>query len=257
MVNSPIKILIYDIETSLQPVAVFGLKYNDFISPDNILAERHLVSVCWKWLGEKRVYSVSLLDDPKRFTRDPHDDKHIASVFHKVLGEADVIVHHNGDHFDLRYLKTRMLVHGLPALPPITSIDTYKIAKQQFLFNANRLDYLGKLLGLGGKTDTPKGLWLDVLRGDKTAIKTMVVYNRRDVTLLEDVFKKLQPYIPNHISRELFGGTGCPRCGSNKVHSRGVHRAITRTYQRFQCQKCFGWFRLLKCDRPSTKYRVL
>lgn len=251
------KILIYDIETSFELAAVFQLKHNDFINPDNIVLERHLVSVCWKWLGDRKVHSVSLLDDPKRFAKDIHDDKYVAETFHKVLAQADVIVAHNGDQFDYKYLQARFLYHNLPVTPPVTSIDTYKVAKSRFLFNSNRLDYLGKYLGFGGKKHTPSGLWLDVLKGSKKAIKVMVEYNKRDVTLLESVFLKLRPYIPNHLNRELFGKVGCPRCGSSKVQSRGVHRAITKTYQRFQCQGCSGWFRLLKGEPGATKYRVL
>lgn len=252
------RVLVYDIETSLQPVAVFQLANQDWINPDNILAERHLVSVCWKWLGEKKVYSLSLLDDPKRFSKDAHDDKFICVEFKKVLEEADYIIAHNGDSFDFKYLKTRMMFHGLPALPPVPSIDTYKVAKSQFNLNSNSLDYLGGFLGLGHKKATPKGLWLDVLRGDRKAIQVMTDYNVRDVTLLEDVFKKLVPYIPNHISRELFNGTGCPRCGSAKIQSRGVHRAISKVYQRFCCSSCGGWFREYKSSiKTPTKYRIL
>lgn len=251
------KILVYDIETSLETVAVFSLKYNDFIDPDSIITERHVVCVCWRWLGEKKVHSVSLLDDPKRFAKDPHDDKYVVETFHKVLSEADVIVAHNGDNFDFRYLKTRMLYHGLPVLPPITSIDTYKVAKQHLLFNSNKLDYLGKFLGFGGKKSTPKGLWLEVLKGNRKAIQTMVDYNKRDVILLEEVFLKLRPYIANHLNRQLFGCKGCPRCGSTKIQSRGLHRAVTRTYNRYQCQSCAGWFRSLKVEGQSTPTRVL
>lgn len=257
MAKSP-RVLLFDIETSLQPVAVFSLANQDWINPENILAERHLVSVCWKWFGESKVYSVSLLNDPKRFAKDPHDDKHVCEVFHKVLNEADCVIGHNSDNFDIKYLKTRMLIHGMATLPPITSLDTYKVLKQNFMLNSNKLDYAGHVLGLGRKKSTPKGLWLDVLAGSKKAIKVMVDYNKRDVTLLEDVFKKLVPYIPNHVSRELFGGTGCPRCGSHKIQSRGLHRAISKVYQRFQCQSCSGWFREFKSSVKSpNKYRVL
>lgn len=254
------RVLVYDIETSLQPVAVFQLAGNDWIDQKNILGERHLVSVCWKWVGSPTVYSVSLLNDPKRFAKDPHDDTHVCKVFHKVLMDADVLVAHNGDSFDLRYLKTRMLVHGLDPLPPITSIDTYKVVKQQFLLNSNALDYIGRFLGFGGKKKTPSGLWLEVLNGSRKAIKTMVDYNRRDVTLLEKVFKRLVPYVPDHINRELFGGTGCPYCGSHKIQSRGEHTAKTKVYKRFQCRapKCLGWFRELKSTvKRPTKYRVI
>lgn len=255
--NAP-RVLIYDCETSLQPVAVFQLANNDWIDPKNILGERHLVSICWKWLGESKVHSVSLLNDPKRFAKNPHDDAHICKVFHDVLMQADCLVAHNGDRFDLPYIKTRMLVHGMSPLPPITSVDTYKVAKQQFLCNSNKLDYLGRLLGFGGKKNTPSGLWLDVLSGSRKAIHTMVEYNKRDVTLLEKVFKRLVPYISNSVNRELYGGTGCPYCGSHKIQSRGTHKAISRTYQRFQCQSCQGWFKEAKpLGKNTTKYRIL
>lgn len=257
MVKGP-RTLLFDIETSLQPVAVFSLQNQDWINPENILAERHLVSVSWKWLGEPKIHSVSLLDDPKRFANDPHDDKYVCEVFHAVMSEADCLVGHNSDSFDIKYLKTRMLIHGMKPLPPITSLDTYKVLKQQFMLNSNKLDYAGHVLGLGRKKSTPKGLWLDVLAGSRKAIKIMVDYNKRDVTLLEDVFKKLIPYIPNHVNRELFNLTGCPKCGSNKIQSRGVHRAISQVYQRFQCQACSSWFREAKSTiKTKVKYRVL
>lgn len=258
MTRPKIRVLFFDIESSLMPVAVFQLAGNDWIHPENILGERHLISVCYRWMGEKKIHSISLLDDPKRFAKDPHDDYYVAKAFHDVMSEADVLVGHNSKKFDVKYLKTRMLVHGLPPLPPISQLDTYIVAKRHFNLASNKLDYIAGLLKVGKKMDTPKGLWLDVLRGSKAAIKTMVAYNKVDVEILEGVFKKLAPYMEDHVSRELFGGTGCPRCGSVKVQSRGVHRAITRVYQRYQCQKCSGWFRLLKADKAtSTKFRIL
>ena len=253
--NAP-KILFWDIETTHNVVASFDLR-DEYTPHTNILQERYVVCAAWSWLGDSKVHSVSVLDNPKLYAKDPHNDLHVIATLHKVLSEADVIVAHNGDAFDKKYVETRILFHGLPALPPIGSIDTYKVAKARFRFNANRLDYLGKFLGFGGKINTPPGLWLDVLKGVKSAINTMVVYNKRDVVLLKQIFGKLQPYIPNHISRELFGQVGCPRCGSAKVQSRGVHRAITKVYQRFQCQSCSGWFRKLRSEKETTDHRVL
>lgn len=252
------KILYYDIETSLQAVTVFDLKYNDFIPPDSIISERHLICASWKWDGEDKVHSVSLLDDPKRYAKDPHDDRHVVEVLHKVLSEADAVVGHNSESFDTKYVETRILYHGLAPLPPITSIDTYKVAKSRFKFNSNKLDYLGGYLKVGRKKPTTSGLWMRVFKGDKKAIKEMIDYNKQDVLLLERVFKKLRPFISNHINRELFGKTGCPRCGSTKVQSRGFHRAISRIYRRFQCQACSGWFRSVVNDKSvKTSVRVL
>ena len=253
------RVLLYDIESSLMPVAVFELIHNDYISPENILAERHLICAAWKWSDETKIHSVSLLDDPKRFKRDIHDDRHVVETLHTIMSEADVLVGHNSDSFDKRYIDTRILKLGLPALPPITSLDTYKTAKSRLLCASNKLDYLAQFLGVGKKMKTSHGLWLRVMQGDKEAIKEMEKYNKVDVEILEKVFLKLRPYMSNYVNRELYGaGVECPRCGSSDIQSRGTHKAVSRVYQRYQCQECGGWFKLQKADAgTTTKYRVL
>lgn len=256
------RILLYDLETSLQTVAVFQLNGNDWIQPSNILQERHIICAAWQWLGESKIHTVSILDDPKRYKEDPHDDYHVVKTLHDVMSEADVVVAHYGDNFDNKYVKTRALKHGMPPLPPFQTIDTKKVAKQVFYFNSNSLDYIGNFLGIGSKVHVPGGLWMKILKGGpeaEEAIKVMLVYNKGDVKLLREVFMKLRPYIPQHINRELFGKDGCPRCGSKKVQSRGTYYAQTRTYRRFQCMgDCKGWFKVLKADKDSaTQHRVL
>lgn len=250
------RILLWDIETTHNLAAVFRLN-EEYIQPTNIIRERYVVCAAWKWLGEKKVHAVSTLDNPALYKKDPHNDRHVMEVLHKVLSSADVIVAHNGDSYDIKFTEGRMLVQGLDPLPPITKIDTLKIARNRFLLNANKLDYLGQLLGLGRKKHTTPGLWLKVLNGSKAAVRDMVTYNKQDVELLEKVFLKLRPYMENHISRGLFGKTGCPRCGSHHIQSRGVHRAVTRIYNRFQCQKCGGWFRSMKNNPKPQEFRTI
>lgn len=247
--NEP-KILILDIETTHNVVAAFDLQ-TEYIPHDNILKERIVVCACWKFLGEKKIYSVATYNG---------DDRVVIKTLIKLIDDADAVVAHNGDSFDLKMIKGRALIHGFPPLAPVTTIDTLKISRGAFRLNSNRLDYLGKVLGFGGKTKTDNGLWLEVLKGNKSAINKMVTYNKRDVDLLEKVFLKLRPYAPNYINRELFGKAGCPRCGSNHTQSRGIHRAISRVYRRFQCQniKCMGWFRAAVNEKkPTTRSRVL
>lgn len=252
------RILHWDIETSLQLVTVFSLLHNDWIDPSNIVQERYVICASWLWEGESKVHSVSVLDNPKLYAKDPHSDKYVLETLAKVLSEADVLVHHNGNSFDLPYVETRMLVHGMKPLPPIQTIDTYRVAKSKFMLNSNKLNYIGQLLKVGQKKQTTQGLWLKILNGDKKAIKEMIAYNKQDVLLLQRVFKKLQPYMSSHINRELFGLAGCPRCGSSSIQSRGTHRAISQIYQRYCCNKCGGWFREAKSTiKAKVKYRVL
>lgn len=141
------------------------------------------------------------------------------------------------------------------------------MAKRHFYFNSNRLDYLGQYLGLGRKLETEKGLWLKVLMGGgpgvrEKAITDMVRYNKGDIRLLEKVFIKMRPYMPDIVNDELWGGKPnvCPRpgCGGKKLHSRGTHKALTRTYTRYQCQKCGGWTKAIKPESaPKATMRML
>lgn len=253
------RILFWDIETSLQLAAVFQLGNNDWINPANLVTERYIICASWKFEGDPKIYSVSVLDDPKRFAKDPHDDRYVVETLHKVMMESDLIVHHNGNKFDKPYLDTRIIIHGLDPLPPIAAVDTYRVCKSKLLFNSNKLDYVGKILKVGQKKGTSPGLWLRVLNGDVKAIKEMITYNKQDVSLLEKVYTKLKPYVATHLNRQLYGETGCPRCGSKKVQSRGTYYALTRTYRRWQCVgECRGWFRTLRTDEGSaTAHRVI
>lgn len=248
------RIVLYDIETSHNIIAKFDLR-DEYVPHTNILQERFMICAAWKTLGEKRTSAVSGLDDAERFAKNVADDRHVVTTLHKTLSEADVIVGHNSDKFDFRWLQGRMLFHGLPPLPPLKSVDTYKVARRQFALNSNRLDYIGKYLGLGGKTSTPFGLWLDVLKGDKKAVRTMVAYNKRDVELLEQIYLKLLPYAGPTINLQLYAENKCcPHCGSKKFESRGYRYADTQVYRRFQCleAKCQKWFRSRRAERDSA-----
>lgn len=256
MSKSP-RILLYDVETSHSLAAIFQLANNDYINPENLIQDRHMVCAAWKWLDEDKVYAVSVLDDPKRFVKDHTDDYHVVKTLHEVMSQADVVVGHNSDRFDHKFSEARMAINGLPPLPPLIKLDTLKTAKDKFLFSSNKLDFIGRALKVGKKMSTTPGLWLEVLKGSKSAIKEMVAYNKGDVLLLEKVFLKLRPYMGNAVNLGLFNsGEGCPRCGSKKVQRRGLHRAISRVYQRFQCLACGGWHRSVLNDKsvkPSTR----
>lgn len=244
MTNKP-KILIWDIENSHNLVLSFDLKKDDYIPHQNIVTERHLFCISYKWLGEKKIHNISLLDDPKRFKKDIHDDYHVVSEFRKVLAEADGMVYHNGDRFDLPMLNSRLVYHGLDPLPKIPSIDTKKVAWNVFRFNSNRLDYLAKFLGYKGKTENPASLWIDAFNGDKTALTHMAKYCNNDIDINEFVYDRLSPFLKtNPINAAAFKkGVHCVRAGCEIDHIqwRGEEtRSSGLVYRRFQC-KCGKW----------------
>lgn len=182
--NRNLKVLIYDIETSYNIVKSWRVGYNLNINPSDILAERKIICVSWKWLGEDTVYNLQW--------DGMQDDYSLLANFIPVLNEADLIVAHNGDRYDLKFIKTRALIHGLPMLIDYPQFDTLKVAKKKFMFNSNKLDYISEYLGFGNKIKTSMELWDDIiLRSCPEAMTKMVAYCDMDVILLEKVYNKL------------------------------------------------------------------
>lgn len=260
MANDKPKVLIWDVESSHNLVLSFDIWAENGIPHSNIVQERHLFCIGYKWLGEKTIHSISLLDDPKRFKADHHDDFHVVNEFRKVLETADAQIYHHGDKFDMPMLNARMAFHGLPPLPKIPSIDTKKVASRYFKFNCNKLDYLARFLGYKGKMSNPASLWIDAFNGDVDAIKHMVKYCKQDIDISEFVYKTLAPYIQNQrVNMNMFmEGARCPNvdCGSTNLQWRGTNKTRTGEYRRAQCQDCGSWCderRAIKRDAVTVK----
>ena len=98
------------------------------------------------------------------FWDDDHSDKKLLEEFVKVVEIADELVAHNGDNYDIKWLRTRCAFHGIKFPDKIPSYDTLKKARKQFRLNSNKLDYMAKFFGVGQKLETGGfQLWLDVL----------------------------------------------------------------------------------------------
>lgn len=241
--NNP-KILFWDIETFPNILMSWGLWVDGGLDHKNIITERSIICGSWKWQGEKKVWSVHI--DHKK----PHDDLHVVQWLSDVVANADAIVHHNGDSFDLRWLRARMVFHRLKPLPPVITIDTKKIAKAAFYFNSNKLDYLAQFLGIGSKIKTEFGLWKDCMAGDAKALDLMVEYNKHDVTLLEKVYNLLVPHIPSKLNKVLFKEREvCQHCGSHNIQYRGFYYTRSNKFRRYQCTECGTWSHSLKKEK--------
>lgn len=231
------KILLIDIET-LANVGYFYDVWNGS-KPDMIIKERAIICYGYKWLGDKKTIVRSILDTKEK----PYEDLVLTANICALMGEADYVVAHYGDKFDLRMIRARAVINNLPAPPFVSQIDTYKLVKKYFNLNANRLDYLGKLFGFGGKIKTGWELWQKCAEGDKKAIQQMAEYNKRDVELLERVFLHILPHVESKLNHQLFNDKlVCPHCGSEHIQRRGTIYLKTRKRQRLTCMECGTWF---------------
>ena len=238
-VRSP-RIALVDIETAPNLSWVWGRWEQNVI---DVHTHWYMLSFAYKWYGTKRVHVHALPDYPL-WKKDREDDRSLVLDFWKILDEADIVIAHNGDAFDLKKGNARFIQHGLKPPAPYKSIDTLKLARRHFKFDSNKLDDLGNSLGVGRKLPhTGKQLWFGCMAGNPAAWKKMRRYNAHDVTLLERVYEKLKPWAPNHPNLNLYGNScGCPGCLSANVQRRGLSYTKSIVRQRWQCLDCGTWF---------------
>jgi DNA polymerase elongation subunit (family B) len=235
------KTLVLDIETS-PAVAYVWRFWQENVSAKQVLEHPYIMSFAAKWLDNEKVYY---------YENRHNDDKDLILNLIAFLEEADIVVAHNGDKFDLPKIRGRALVHGFRPPSPVKQIDTYKVAKKEFGFPSNSLEYLTIVLNCevkkGGHKKFPGfELWLECLRGNEEAWQEMKEYNIDDVLALESLYLKLRPWITNHPNvsiQQTDNHPSCPKCNSGRVQFRGFAYTSVGKYHKFQCQDCGGWGR--------------
>lgn len=229
------KVLFFDIETAPMKIWAWDAWETNALAIDQ---DWYMISFSAKWLGGKYI-TKGLIDYPS-YRRNPTDDKALVSELAALFEEADIIIGHNGDGFDIKKTNERIIFHGFTPPSPYKTIDTLKIARKYFKFSRNNLNYICERLGLGQKIRTGgKDLWFDCMSGDMAAWRKMLAYNKHDVTLLEGVYKKFLPWIKNHPAMNTHEES-CPKCNSKEVQARGP--ADKKDWHRFRCKTCGGWF---------------
>lgn len=202
----------YDIETAPNVVLAWRPGYKVQISADNIVQERFVICICYKYEGEDTVYYLTCDED--------NNDEEMIDYFAEVINDADEIVAHNGDRFDLPWIKGRCFERGVPISPHVKTVDTLAWAKKMGL-NSNRLDYISKYRFGEGKTETNYGMWKSiVMEKDQKALMQMVDYCVNDVILQEKAFHALAPYNTPKTHLGVFAGGEkwhCPYTGSDNV----------------------------------------
>lgn len=236
--KSPAKILIFDIETAPLRSYTWGV-WQQNVAPSQIISDWFMLTWSAKWLFEENVYSDRLTSD--EVLRE--DDKRISKSIWALLNEADIVIAHNAQKFDIKRLNTRFLVNGINPPMPYQVIDTLQHARKRFAVSHNKLDYINEVLGLERKMDTGGfELWAACMEGDDEALQKMEDYNVQDVIILEETYLKLRPWIKPHPNVGLFiedDVTVCPACGSSHLKWGGTPYATrVNLYESFRCTDC-------------------
>jgi hypothetical protein len=236
------KVLVFDIETS--PVQAYVWQHSVWggnVSENQVISQWFMLTWAAKWLFDDKIMSSGLTSKEAL----AEDDNRIVKQLWKLLDEADIVIAHNGNRFDVPNMNTRFIVNELPPPSPYQTIDTVLVARRQFGFTHNNLNALAKVFGFDVKLDTDFNLWKSCISGDAKSLKYMEEYNAGDVQLLEDIYMKLRPWIKSHPNLGLYVESDepvCPNCGSSNIEwTNKFYYTQTGKYATYRCQcGCFG-----------------
>lgn len=242
------RILILDIETAPNIAYVWGA-WKQNIGIKQFLEKSYIMSIAYKWLGDNDISYMENRTD---------NDEQIVERIYDLLDQADIVVAHNGQKFDLPVIIGRGVVHGLTPPSPYFIVDTFQVARRELRLVSNSLANLCEQLGLSTKDDHKKfpgfELWLECLKDNDEAWEEMREYNIQDVVSLEELYLRLRPYVRNHpnVVRDS-ADVACAKCGSTNIQYRGYwYSRAGLCYRRYVCLDCGGWGKVRFAEKDRT-----
>jgi hypothetical protein len=238
------RVLYTDLETAPIVAHIWGLRDLN-VGINQIIRDPEVIGQGYKWGGTRGARYASTWDEGGR--------QAMLQKAWDLLDEADVVVHYNGDRFDIPWLNGEFARLGMTPPSPFKSLDLYKVVRKNFRFPSYKLDYVAHAL-LGQRKLATGGhqLWVDCLNGDEKARAKLARYCRRDTALLEPLLEFLRPWLGNQVNFALWseqsGELACQKCGSSEfLIAKGTAYTANRAYPQVWCKPakggCGGWTR--------------
>ncbi len=282
-------VLIYDIETTLLKVYLFGLGKQRVGHKQLVPGHSRYGIICinYCWLRDGKVQTIAW--NPKTGL------KGVISEFDKIIKQADLVVGKNSDRFDNKMINAARMLEGLPGLPEWTRYtdDLEKQMRKHFRLPSQSLDYISNQLNLGGKVKMEFDDWVKIsqymmllsarleisdkntlgvftkllynknyaktLKEGKQAFDKMCYYGCKDVTDTETLWLVLS----EHFEPKFHFGTYargvknikpdallCKQCGSDKLVPRSGIRIRVSNKTRFREYFC------KKCNKYAGRISI-
>lgn len=167
-----------------------------------------MLSWCIKEKGGKVFSDVITKKELFEETIDP--DKRLIKSIVDEMKKYKIIVTYYGTRFDIPYIRTKALRYGInfPSYEIFTDLtkkgtevirikpelihwDIFYTVKQKLNLSSKSLDNTCDYLGISGKTPLDKNVWRKAKYGNKEALKEVLVHNKGDVEILEQLHDKL------------------------------------------------------------------
>jgi len=250
------KVLIFDIETA--PLIINAWSLWDNFTPLNMMKEDwFILSWAAKWLGDgPRKVMYEDMKDEIMVDNNSRDDLALLIGIRDLLDEADIVITQNGKKFDAKKINARLVLNGLRKPSPYKHIDTLQIAKAEFAFTSNKLEFMTDKLCVKYKklkhgNFAGFDLWKECLLGNPKAWAEMKKYNKYDVLSLEELYMIIRPWFSKHPNFALYFNDDlrrCNVCGSAHLTADGHAYTNLSKFEKFKCDNCGASVR----DRTSV-----
>ena len=243
------KTLLIDIETAPAQALIWDMKTR-YVPYDQIVEDGYILCFAAGWLGEPTVEFASRWDQGYEW---------MVQRAWELLDEADVVIHYNGNNFDIPRLNSEFLVNRMGPPSPAHHVDLYRTVAGKFRVISRSMRHMLHLLGLESKLKH-KGieLWVGCMTDVAGDQKVMQQYNVQDVIVLEDLYHELLPWIDNHPNVALWMKEGpnmkCPNCGSEDLENKGYKHTRVLSYKQFRCHGC-GFYPRVRFAKETGKSR--
>lgn len=154
------------------------------------------VMLCYKIqiLGTNEIVGRTIT---KHEVLSPDCDKKIVRECIKDISGCDRLITYFGSRFDLKFIRTRALIHGLdfPAYGEIVGTDLYYMVRNRFQLHSNRLQTACEvLLGKSEKTTFNTMMWMKALQGSKEALNYIDEHCEKDVADTARLYLKVNKF---------------------------------------------------------------
>lgn len=192
-------LLFIDIETAPLISHMWSLWQNGF-GLNQLQEDWYILSFTAKWSDSEEIIYYD-----QRNAENKEDDKKLLQKIWNLLDKADFVVGHNIRKFDTKKINARFILNGMTKPATFRQIDTLEMAKANFAFTSNKLEYLTDKLCTKYKKSKHKKfhghtLWSECLKNNPEAWEEMREYNVMDVLSNQELFEILLPWdnrLPN------------------------------------------------------------
>ena len=164
------------------------------IETSNLKANFGIV-LCWCILDEDNNMYQDWLTKKDVLSGD--EDKRVVSTCIDTMRTFDRVVGHYSTYFDIPFLRTRAIIHGLdfPKHGELYHTDAWRMAKTKLCLHSNRQAVVAESLqGKTTKTRISHPAWRQAMMGNEDAAMEVLEHCNCDVVDLKKNYMSLLPY---------------------------------------------------------------